>query len=412
MPNDPRASLRLFLQSPALRRTPKRLLVAVSGGADSVALLLAAAEVGGQLGWQVHALHCEHGLRGKASKADEAFVARLCARHGVPLHRFHTKLRKGAGMEQRARAWRQRCYALAAGREDTRLVLLGHHAQDQAETLLLNLVRGTGAKGAAGMLPLSPLEDAPGVQLGRPWLEQSPADLRALLKANHQAWREDASNRNTDLVRNRLRHRVLPQLLAINPKALEHLAAFITRLRPAKADRGLADLLKLDAAARGRAQAVLAKGRGKADLGRGWTLEMGQGKGRVARREAAVPLTVGGQVVWGADWSFTLKPGVPDARKLKQDNAYWFAPALLEQAPCLRAALPGEKMRPFGLRGSKLLRDLLAEAKVPAWQRADWPVLEAGGQAVALPGVRRGQEMTVLPGQKAFCLAWQTSVKR
>jgi len=408
--SDPSSLVKTFLRRPALAWATKRLLVACSGGADSVALLLAAAKAGGELGWQVTALHCEHGLRGKASERDAAFVMELCDRSGIPLQVFRGGLAKGAGLEERARDWRRRCYGQAAEHDRARLVLLAHHAQDQAETLLLNLLRGTGVKGAAGMQVLSPLENAPGVRLGRPLLGFSPQSLRAWLQARRQTWREDASNRDVDLARNRLRNKVLPQLLAINPKAVEHLAAFSARLRPAKGSADLAGLLKLDSAARQRAALLLAKGQGRADLGHGWVLELGAGQTRVSRDTETlapnVPLLLG-KLAWGQEWHFELKPGFADARKLKQANAYWFSQELLDQAPRLRGAKTGERMNPFGLRGSKLLRDLLAEAKVPLWRRAGWPVLEAGGTVLALPGVRRAQGLVVKPRKPAVCLSWK-----
>ena len=408
---DPVKALLPFLDDAALRRTPRRLVVAVSGGADSVALLLAAAHAAPAMGWAVSALHCDHGLRGRASDLDARFVEKLCDKLGVPLQVFRIRLAKGPGVEARARAWRRRCYARAAVYDGAKLLLLAHHAQDQAETLLLNLVRGSGALGAAAMPALSPLEDAPGLRLGRPFLGLTPLQLRQWLQGQGQPWREDASNRDVELARNRLRHRVLPQLLAINPKAVEHLAAFSARLRPAKGNADLAGLLKLDSLARARAAALLKKGRGSADLGRGWTLELGAGRARVSRgsepAELEQPLQLGSST-WGPDWRFELKPGVPDARKLGQDGAFWFAPALLDQTPRLRVAKAGERMQPFGMAGSKLLRDLLAEARVPRWQRAAWPVLEASGLVLALPGVRRSSRLAAEPGKPALCLRWQS----
>lgn len=387
----PETALKVFLAQPRLARLPKALVVACSGGADSVALLRAAAVEAPKLGWKVEALHCDHGLRRRA-KGDAAFVAALCRRLGLRLHAFAAKLRRGPGMEARAREWRRRCYAKAGAP----LVLLAHHARDQAETLLLNLVRGAGPKGAAGMRALTPLG---GTLIGRPFLGLEPGALRGWLKRKRQPWREDLSNRDQGLARNRLRHRVLPELERLNPRAVAHLAAFAGDLAGAKQGRDLAGLLGLDRAARARAQAVLARGQGQADLGRGWTLSAGQGQVLV-RQGPPAPAWEG--------WRFELKLGVPTARKLRQDKAFWFAPSILGRGLALRGLKPGERMRPFGnARGSRLCHDLLAEAGVPPWQRRGWPALVDGqGAILALPAVRRGQGWEAVPGRKALCLQW------
>jgi tRNA(Ile)-lysidine synthase len=397
------------LELPQLKGLPRVLLVACSGGADSVALLCAAVGAAPRAGWRVEALHCDHGLRREA-KQDAAFVAALCESLGVPLLPFATKLGKGAGMEARARAWRQRCYAKAAKAAGAELVLLGHHAQDQAETVLLNLVRGAGPRGAAGMQALSPLQGAPGILLGRPFLGLIPAQLRQALKARRQAWREDRSNRDTKLARNRIRHEVLPVLTGINWTAVEHIAFFARDLGKA-AGEDLSGLLKLDRRARARALALLERGHGQADLGRGWTLRLSEGQRLVERAvnagTPALRLKPGKEQVWG-DWRFQLKLDLPNARKLRQDNAFWFAATT--PAMTIRAARPGERLALFGRSsGSKLVRDILAEAKVPAWQRGVWPVLESKGQILALPPWRRGRGREAIAGQKALCLTWKTA---
>jgi tRNA(Ile)-lysidine synthetase-like protein len=398
-----------LIRQPALDRKPRAFVVACSGGADSVALLRAAVESAPALGWRVEALHCDHGLRREA-KGDAAFVAALCERLGVTLHAFEAQLSRGSGMEARARTWRQRCYAEAARRAGASLVLLAHHAQDQAETLLMNLVRGAGPAGAAAMQALSPLQGAFGILLGRPFLALSPEALRRSLRRRKQAWREDASNADTRMARNLVRHRVLPLLQQLNPKAVEHLAAFASgQVKPEAADLGA--LLRLDRRARERARALLQRGHGLADLGRGWSLKLSQGQAALEQRATALPhlpLRPGSTQAWGPSWQFQLKLAVPNARKLRQDNAFWFAaktPAL-----AVRAARAGERLTIFGrAEGSKLVHDILAEAKVPAWERAQWPALEAAGQLLALPPWRRGRGFEALAGQKALCLTWKTA---
>ena len=404
---DPVTELRRFLSRPALAHGRKRLLVACSGGADSVALLHAAAQAGPALGWQVAVLHCQHGLRGRASRADADLVARHCADLDLPLRLFETRLGRGAGVEERARDWRRRCYAEAAAETGSPLVLLAHHAGDQAETLLLNLVRGSGPAGAAGMLAWTPLGPGAGPRLGRPFLGLGPAGLRGWLQQRGLAWREDASNQDQRLARNRIRLAVLPLLASINPKAVEHLATYANSLAASKRAAPLERGLGLDRGARARVAGLLARGQGSTDLGHGRRLEVSTGSARLWMGGAlSQPLGLG-ECQWGPGWRFSLKPGVPSARKLMQGRSFWFSRALLKSAPRWRACGEGQRLRPFGLDGSRLCRDLLAEAGVPAWQREAWPLLETRDGNLALPGVRRGQGYEAEAGEEALELRWQ-----
>jgi tRNA(Ile)-lysidine synthetase-like protein len=220
-------------------------------------------------------------------------------------------------------------------------------------------------------------------------------------------WREDASNLDQRLARNRVRHAVLPLLESINPKAVEHLAAFSRGLAGAKRRGALERNLKLDRAARQRVAGIFAKGGGSADLGQGRRLELSTGKARIwvgASDQASLALGVSS---WGPGWRFSLKPGIPSARKLKQDQCFWFSLDLLKAKPQWRSCGPGERLRPFGLDGSRLCRDLLADAKVPAWQRDAWPLLQTKEGNLALPGIRRGQGYQAKVGKKALELRWQ-----
>jgi tRNA(Ile)-lysidine synthase len=373
----PESVLRAFLGP-----KPAPFLVALSGGADSVALLRAAHALAPDA---LLVLHCDHGLRGAASTADARFAEALCQRLGVSLFHYRAKLGKGASLEERARQWRHACYAHAAQASGAKRILLAHHATDQAETLLLNLVRGAGPQGAAAMQAWSPL---PGkaIQLGRPFLGLMPQALRSYLRSLRQTWREDASNGDLRLARNYVRRQVLPLLTELNAKAVEHLAAFCARIQPT--EPGLAQALKLDAGARARVLALLAAGQGQTDLGRGWVLAHG------------------GATVDKA-WHIELKPGRPNARKLKETRAYWFSPDLLARPIQLRGAKPGERLRPFGFKGSRLVRDLLAEAKVPLSRRSAWPVLASGKSLLAVLGIRRGQGFEAQAGAKALRLTWK-----
>lgn len=199
------------------RRHPvqERKLVAVSGGRDSVALLRALHAAGhGRL----VVCHLDHKLRGRASSGDAAFVRRLAAKLELPCEMAAVDVRvlaKAAGesLETAGRAARHRFLAECARRHRCRLVLMAHHADDQAETVLFNLLRGAaGVRGMAGVTELKVSGFRAPLTVERPLLRVSRAELDAWVRRHEIEFREDATNAGLDPVRNRLRHSLLPAL--------------------------------------------------------------------------------------------------------------------------------------------------------------------------------------------------------
>ena len=199
-----------------LQNLPQRLLVGLSGGADSVALLLLLMDAGKQ----VTAVHVNHGLRGDASDGDEAFVRALCEKHQVPLLTYRADPPDNPG-ENWAREARYGFFREAMAKTGAEALVLAHHRDDQAETLLLHLLRGAGLTGLTGM---SPDTTADGLRIIRPLLGYSRAELRAYLKESNQSWREDASNGDARYLRNALRKDVLPLLEQLAPGAAARMA--------------------------------------------------------------------------------------------------------------------------------------------------------------------------------------------
>jgi len=204
------------------------LLLALSGGADSVLLLhwLAAARPA----VPVRAAHVEHGLRGDEGRADAAFCARLCGSLGVPFARLDADLDPEApNLEARAREARYRLLTEEARRSGHRTLLTGHHSDDALETVLLRWMRGTelaGLRGPRGTLRWNVGDDAP-VRVVRPLLTLRREEVRALLSARGLAWREDSSNADPRFTRTRVRGGFLPLLSELGgPAALEELRAF------------------------------------------------------------------------------------------------------------------------------------------------------------------------------------------
>ena len=203
-------------------RPEATLLVALSGGADSVALFRAVCQLAEVQGFAVRAAHVEHGLRGEASMEDARFCQRLCAGLGVPLTLDFAGLVGGMaapGTEARAREARYRLLLDRARECRADALLLAHHMDDQAETVISHLIRGSGAHGLGGMREAVFLE---GVLLLRPLLTLPKQTLLDALEGI--PYREDASNAEPCCQRNRMRAGVMPLLTAENPRAAEHIA--------------------------------------------------------------------------------------------------------------------------------------------------------------------------------------------
>jgi tRNA(Ile)-lysidine synthase len=223
-------------------RPGDRICAAVSGGADSVAMLLLLHEANGlprnSLGVGLSVVHVHHGLRGDEADADLAFVQALCLRLEVPLHVHHASVparlasSREAGqpetIEEAARALRYDHFAqlIAQGHADS--VLTAHTLDDQAETVLMKFLRGAWTEGLSGIHPVVTVPHAtrPG-RILRPLLAVRRADLEDFLRARKQPWRTDSSNADEAFTRNRVRHHLLPILREHNPaldQALANLA--------------------------------------------------------------------------------------------------------------------------------------------------------------------------------------------
>lgn len=197
-----------------------RVICAVSGGADSVALLLAMYLLKEKLDICLEAAHFNHQLRGEESDRDETFVRQLCDRYDIALHVGSAEVKPGKkGLEAAARDARYAFFATLEGK-----IATAHTADDNAETVLMHLVRGTGLKGLGGISPVRG-------NLIRPMLLVTREQVLAFLEEYHQNFVVDSSNETDAFLRNRLRHRVMPLLRQENPRLSENLSSMAMRLR-------------------------------------------------------------------------------------------------------------------------------------------------------------------------------------
>lgn len=241
----------------ALDRPSACVLVGFSGGADSLALLGLAIELGRLERFVVEAVHIDHGLR-DASGA-EAVTARSTAQAlGIDLHlrrlsRDLLATHSGVGREEAMRRERYRAFARVAAEVDAGLIVLAHHQRDQAETVLLHLLRGAGLRGASGMSSISTLpvpwwdEPVSELLIWRPLLTEAAEDVRLMAASLGLPIIEDASNQDISFRRNAIRHDLLPVLEVIAPGATINLARFaaLARLDSDELDRQARDALNI-----------------------------------------------------------------------------------------------------------------------------------------------------------------------
>jgi tRNA(Ile)-lysidine synthase len=405
--------------------------VAVSGGADSVALLHILVRLAGPRRWALEVLHFDHGLRGEESDGDRRFVEEMAARLGLPCHVEGANVRvaaMGANLEQTARQMRYRFFKEVRERRGLDVVATGHTASDQAETVLMRVLRGAAAESLAGIRPVN---DG---WIVRPLIEATRENVRGWLRAEGLEWREDSSNIDSCYDRNRMRHELLPLLRREwNPAVEEALARMATAFaRDEEYWETQVEAVWAAAAARSRFGVVVdlqALGEAHAALQvRVWKRACAEAAGAAPRiegehleallklarqRAGAGKLSLPGVRVWRsfhqvlihpADRTFEQRPGVelgvPGEAVLEEAGARIrlrraepgaeayngiserLGGAVAEGPFMLRTWQDGDAYRPRGSRERRTIQALLQNCRVPAWERCRWPVLEWRGRVV------------------------------
>ncbi|WP_090174082.1 tRNA lysidine(34) synthetase TilS [Eubacterium oxidoreducens] len=225
-------NVKAFIKRENLIRPKEKVLAAVSGGADSVCLMLLLHELQEELDFDLEVIHVEHGIRGAQSLQDAEFVRKLCRSRNIPFHivtvdapAFATK--EKLGLEEAARILRYQSLKETACSCKADKIALAHHAGDQAETILFHLVRGSDIRGLRGMLPKRS-------NLIRPLLESTRQEIEEYLANEKQSYRVDATNSSDAYARNRIRLHVIPQLEQINEQAVHHITQAAATMREAE----------------------------------------------------------------------------------------------------------------------------------------------------------------------------------
>lgn len=417
-----------------------QVVCALSGGIDSVAMLHCLLQLGQELEITVTAAHYNHCLRGEASQEDEAFVRRLCASWGVPLAVGRGDVaafaaEAGRSVEEAARVMRYDFLLAQPG-----VVAVAHHGDDQVETVLLNLLRGTGLRGLGGMMPKTD-------RVVRPLMTVTRAEILAYGKSEGLSWREDESNGQDDALRNRLRHHVLPLLQEENPNlagTVERMTELLRRdesylqaqtedllrracrpggydarmLRQApqvlcqRAIRRLLEIPKPTMAHVLGAVELLQKdsGSGELPLPGGYVFRNSYGLVSLQRTGAwsfaPVELRPGQRIsISEAGLEIALSEPEVLEKNMKSTSTFAIKCDMMraDSTISVRPRQTGDTLRLSG--GTKSVKKLMIDRKIPAYRRNLCPVLTDGEGIIAVYGLGVDRAWAAAPGDRAVMIS-------
>ncbi len=431
-----------------------KIIVGISGGADSVCLLFVLTELREKLDFELRAVHVNHGLRGEEADRDEAFVKALCQEQGVPLRSYFCEVRKRAeeeklSLEEAGRLCRYELFEREAKREGANRIAVAHHANDQAETMLFHLFRGTGIKGLAGMEPVRG-------KIIRPLLCLEREEILSWLKEKKISWCTDSTNAEEDYTRNRIRHSILACAKEqVNEAAVRHMAEAAEELRETEnfleeetekafrlcvreEEQGCfvfaESFGRLNALLQGRLlRRILGLYGGLKDVDRrhirlleellekqtGSLLDL-PGERRAEKTYGGLrifrttPVTEAGTEhtlrveipgiyqIGGKTWAFSWEKkekleGIPEKTYTK-----WFDYDKIIECLEIRGRLPGDYLEVNREHGRKKLKDYLIDQKIPGWEREALRVLADGSHVLWIPGRRISEKYKVTEETKTI----------
>ena len=219
-----------YMQEHCMVENGQKIVVGVSGGADSMALLCVLSELADLLGISLVVVHINHGIRGKSADGDQAYVENFCQQQGLAFYSFHIDLKRfaqkeGMTLEEAGRFYRYQCFEKVRKEVGAHKIAVAHHQEDACETILFNMFRGTGLKGLTGILPVRDTIIRPLLCVGR-------SDIEKYLQEKHILWRTDETNLTDDYSRNKIRHHVIPYIEEhINSASGQHIQEMAELLR-------------------------------------------------------------------------------------------------------------------------------------------------------------------------------------
>jgi tRNA(Ile)-lysidine synthase len=371
-----------------------RIAVGLSGGVDSVVLLHMLKERAAAQRLSLEAVHVNHGLSPNAD-AWAALCRRLCKRLGVPLTVKRVKVvKRGEGLEAAAREARYKVFSELK----TDCIAVAHNLDDQAETVLMNLLRGTGLRGARGMLARSPFREK---TLLRPLLETSRREIEAYARRHGLEWIEDESNADESLTRNFIRRRIGPLLEQKYPKWRENLARAARHF--ARSEAEAQELLREFLRARGLRAPSEAKlvemlkqltSHGSRTLIEHDGARLRVYRGRIVEDRRVRPFT---PIAWKGERTLAI-PELGGELRFRPARGKGIAASAKPLHVRLRSG--GERLQPDPRRPRRTLKNLFQEAGVPPWERDRLPLLVYGEDVVWVPGL--GVDARYQAGKNAF----------
>ena len=423
-----------YIEKLELLRLGQRYIVALSGGADSVALL----RVLLTLGYEVEAAHCNFNLRGEESLRDETFVKQLCASLNVKLHLAHFDTLTYAqthhvSIEMAARELRYKYFAQLRRDIEAEAVCVAHHSDDSIETMLLNLLRGTGIHGLTGIQPRCASQYDETCTIIRPLLCVSRSDIERWLDSIGQDYVTDSTNRQDDVVRNKIRLNLIPMLQQIQPSVQQNLQATMELMSETEhiynaythevLTKAIGKTVQGDEASTTDMEIETLKASASplcvlfewlsayhfspatirqinkgldAQTGRRWqsdTHEVYLDRGRLLltpRRTTFKPLRIPETGLYAVQDGMHIRVSQKTGAVIVKDAKVACLDAKKICFPLtLRSVETGDRFTPFGMKGSKLVSDFLTDMKMPLPEKRKQKVVtDATGEIVWIVGLR------------------------